>query len=373
MSAAAPMNSEAAECGCAPGDKVILPFLAEPPVATYNYPAFLLGAVLASHPANQNFLHNSYIQLSSTSIYSRSHPLAFVPAMGVDETPSIEAGRIEVVRPANPDEVEKIVIAALRSGRYARVVLDEFYLPEKLAYQRIHFIHDNLIYGYCGTCRTAFIAGYRGTKAHGTAAQRVSRFGLSACPLASLGTAIFSRPDGPEPKFLQDQIALFDPAGSAQPLDIAFIKVQLEAYLASRHDPAPYAAKGYPDRAITPWPGITSVSTYGLGIYQSLVDFTLADRAGGPPLDLKPYRLLWEHKAAMSRRVLALADHLGSAPLRALHPGFAGLENRANQIRMESGFYRANPRPEALPRIAALLSSLREAEENLLTQLVSAL
>ena len=364
-------NPDGAECGCARDGKVMLPFLGEPPVATYNYPAFLLGSVLASDPANQNFLFNGYIQLSSTSIYSSSHPLAFVPALGVDETPGIGVGRIEIVKPASAAEVEGIVIAALKNGQYARVVLDEFYLPEKLAHNRVHFIHDNLIYGYCATCRTCFLAGYRGTKAHGASVQRVARFGLSACPLSSLGPAIFSRPDGPEPKFLQDQIVLFQPVKGAQALDVLFIKIQLASYLSSSHDPKPYADKGYPGRAIAPWPNVKSVSTYGLGVYQSLIDFTLADRAGGAPLDLKPYRLLWEHKACMARRVLALADHLDSAPLRALHPAFVGLEARANQIRLESIFYRANPRPESPPKIAALLKQLRDTEEGLLARLVA--
>jgi len=363
MSGAVP--AAGGECGCPPAGRVMLPFLAEPPVATYNYPAFL---VLASHPANQNFLHNSYIQLSSTSIYSASHPLAFVPALGVDETPSIGAGRIEIRTPATAADVEDIVIGALRNGQYARVVLDEFYLPEKLAYQRVHFIHDNLIHGYCATCRTCFLAGYRGTKAHGAAVQRVARFGLSSCPLDALGPAIFSRPDGPAPKFLQDRIALFQPAPEPPALDVPFIKVQLAAYLSSSHDPRPYAARGYPDRAILPWPTIKSVSAYGLGVYASLIGFTLADRSGAPPLDLKPYRLLWEHKAAMRGRVRAVAEHLASAPLRALDPALAGLEASANQIRLESIFYRASPRPESLKKIAGLLEQLREADESLLAR-----
>jgi hypothetical protein len=368
-----PAPAAGAECGCPPEGRVMLPFLAEPPVATYNYPAFLLGSVLAAHAPNRNFLHNSYIQLSSTSIYSAAHPLAFVPAMGVDETPRIGAGRIEITTPATAAAVADIVTGALRTGRYARVVLDEFYLPEKLAYQRVHYIHDNLIHGYCAACRTCFLAGYRGTKAHGAAAQRVARFGLSACPLAALGPAIFSRPDGPAPKFLQDQIALFQPVPEPPALDLGFIKVQLAAYLSSSHDPRPYAARGYPDRAIAPWPAIKSVSAYGRGVYAPLIDLTLADPAGAPPLDLKPYRLLWEHKAAMRGRVRAVAEHLGSAPLRALEPALAGLEASANQIRLESIFYRANPRPESRKKIAASLEQLREAEASLLTRFLAEL
>ncbi len=140
-------------------------------------------------------------------------------------------------------------------------------------------------------------------------------------------------------------------------------------FLSSRHAiPGPYAARGYPDRAIAPWPAVKSVAAYGLGVYARLIDFTLMDRAGAPPLDLKPYRLLWEHKAAMRGRVRALAGHLASASLRALDPAFVGLESSANQVRLESIFYRASPRPESLNKIAALLEQLREAEESLLTR-----
>jgi len=365
------LEHDGAECGCASGGKVLLPFLRQPPIVTYNYSAFLLGALLGSDPASVGFLHNNYIQLSSTSIYNPGHIVSFVPAIGIDETPGLGMGTIRILEPKNASDAEGMVVDALNDGFYARVVLDEFYLPDKLAHQKRHFIHDNLITGYCRSCRTCFIAGYRGEKTAGPSPRLTERFGISACPLSSLGPAIFSRPDELGARFLQEKIVLFQPRKGAVPTDVPFIKAQLAAYLSSTHDPKLYADRGYPGRTIDPWPVIKDKLSFGIDVYDSLIRFTLEGPEAGSMGHLRAYRLLWEHKACMARRAAAVASLVSPDLARETGPGFAAVEQAANAIRLRSLFHRLTAGKQTRIEIAAALRKLREEEQSLLARFIA--
>jgi hypothetical protein len=365
------LEHDGAECGCAPGGKVLLPFLRQPPIVTYNYSAFLLGALLGSDPAAVGFLHNNYIQLSSTALYNPTHLVSFVPAFGIDEMPALGMGTINILEPKNASDVESMVVEALNGGFYARVVLDEFYLPDKLAYQKRHFIHDNLITGYCRSCRTCFVAGYRGEKTGGPSPRMTERFGVVACPLASVGPAIFSRPDDLGARFLQEKIVLFQPRQGAVPTDIPFIKAQLAAYLSSAHDPKLYSERGYPGRSIDPWPVIKDKLSFGIGVYESLIRFTLEGPETGSMSHLRAYRLLWEHKACMTRRAAAVARIVSPDLARETSPGFAAIEQAANAIRLQSLFHRMTAGKQTGIEIAASLRKLMEEEQSLLARFIA--
>lgn len=52
----------------------------------------------------------------------------------------------------NYGSVSNFVHYSIEQGYYILMRLDEFYVPERISYERIHFEHDNLIYGYNEDC-----------------------------------------------------------------------------------------------------------------------------------------------------------------------------------------------------------------------------
>lgn len=50
----------------------------------------------------------------------------------------------------------------LNNNRYIEIVLDEYYIPNREAFQKKHYAHSNLIYGYDDTSSCYFIIGHKG-------------------------------------------------------------------------------------------------------------------------------------------------------------------------------------------------------------------
>lgn len=60
----------------------------------------------------------------------------------------------------NDNDIVDIIISFLEDGNYVDIKLDEYYVPERSAYQRNSRIHSNLIYGYDYSNSSFYIAGY---------------------------------------------------------------------------------------------------------------------------------------------------------------------------------------------------------------------
>jgi hypothetical protein len=54
----------------------------------------------------------------------------------------------------------QIVCAAIDSRHYVEATLDEFHIPVKSSYKQEHFIHQNLIFGYCKDKRLFYAVGF---------------------------------------------------------------------------------------------------------------------------------------------------------------------------------------------------------------------
>lgn len=321
------------KCSCIEGTAIVLPFAVPPPLATYNYMAFLTGALLGSSSSRIHFIFNNYIQLSSASIYSDSHFLSFVPALGVDNTAGL-GGRVSTHQVVCHSECESTIANGLQMGHYARVVLDEYYIPDTPAFRKTHFIHDNMIIGYCPYCRTCWSVGYRNKDGE------LPSFGVSRCALSDIAIAICSRPNGAEPKYLQDVICLFSPGDlGTTGLDIPHIKQQLIYFLYGDHDSEYFLKRGYDIKSATIGPNVSNNVQFGIKIYNATWQKILRCIESGDPLDMRIFRLLWEHKIWMTKRVKALAEAVGNDKLSGLLSKFELGERMANVLRLSAVQY----------------------------------
>src|SRR6187399_2616121 len=163
------------------------------------------------------------------------------------------------------------MLERLRQGWYVRFNGDEFYISKTPNFGRRHFIHDNLAYGYCSACNRVSVAGYRGESGS-------IGFSSSAIDLVALSDSLVPRGFCNDP--FHGIMCYYRPTEKRREPDVVSIRRQIEMYL----------SKGVSGMASS------SERTVGIGIYCGLKRHlsNVALRAG--KVDLRAFRLLWEHK-----------------------------------------------------------------------------
>lgn len=314
-------------CPCGFQRPTVLPFNDNPPLTAYNYNAFVSGILHSSSGRYENIFANDYIQMSSPAVYSRKHLLAFLPALGLENLAGTGAGLAKVRAAGKAAEIAETISRGVLSGHYCRIVLDEHFVPDRQVYRRRHHTHDNLIFGYCSYCQNCWIAGYRVSEERPT-----PYFGVSICPLPSVCDGILSRHNGETPAYLQDVIVLFRPLPPPL-IRPEHIKRQFTQFLESRLDTTGFLDAGYDPLAVRSPTGSEAPIVYGLAIYDQINDHIIDNIGSKSGLDLRAFRLLWEHKYLMVQRCILLRKLIRPQGMVELEQALKMSEKRANKIR----------------------------------------
>ena len=113
----------------------------------------------------QNYLHISFDPIADISgVYldyflapSKNMRYEFLyPSQFIDVT-YIPSGII------SKDGLKDFVISCLDKGYYVALAQDEYYIPNRTRYHKIHYYHHNLFWGYDYEEKEFYIAGYRNT------------------------------------------------------------------------------------------------------------------------------------------------------------------------------------------------------------------
>lgn len=133
-------------------------FNLDPPIRSYQHHAFALGILLKSS-IEYNWLYNNYIQVS----YSKSQGLSsfnfymdFVTHQPVFNREYLSDELIE----KNNIDIIDYICKALTEEKHVLACVNEFYIPNRLPYQKVDNIHDVLIWGYDDTNKIFDIAGF---------------------------------------------------------------------------------------------------------------------------------------------------------------------------------------------------------------------
>ncbi len=142
--------------------KIILPFCMEPVAKAYHYKAFSLGMIQASIPKEHFdvWLCNKYINSvygkticldsSENDVWSCNDGLTKVQTFDVFPSTLFMEG-IDLIT---------LIKASICNGNYVMGWFDEYYIPGKEPYQKWHFMHDYLLWGYDDEKRVFFSSGY---------------------------------------------------------------------------------------------------------------------------------------------------------------------------------------------------------------------
>ena len=129
-----------------------LPLEQNPPVQSYQHHAFWLSMILGNEPAARPWLTMQYTNLMwdtrdgllNPYIYSdwRFETEQLLPTKFLVNVPPA------MVRGYRTFDLVALIREMLDHGYYQMGTFDEFYVPAKLGYQKRHFVHNNLLYGY---------------------------------------------------------------------------------------------------------------------------------------------------------------------------------------------------------------------------------
>jgi len=118
--------------------------------------------VFLSNNQYYNWLYMNYIQLKYDEVLTifdyYSYPYKFYQRFSFHPFIAFFTEKRSVLKKYGWSEWD-IITNAIDNNRYITVHLDEFYVPDREAYQKRKYIHENLVYGYCENENLVYIVG----------------------------------------------------------------------------------------------------------------------------------------------------------------------------------------------------------------------
>ena len=136
----------------------ILPLITNPPVIAYQYQAHNLG-VLFTNPNYHNYFYRSYINIS----YDENNSCGFNLIDENDECFDCNYLGYNCdldIFGYSTESVLDMIKYMINNNYYLRGLINEFYVPNRIAYNKYDHEHDFLIYGYNDEYQYFNIIGY---------------------------------------------------------------------------------------------------------------------------------------------------------------------------------------------------------------------
>lgn len=267
-------------------------FCTEPPVRTYQYNAYALGAISAWGSRTSSVVLNNFIYIESPSeLKPGGHPVYFLPFIGPMTFSKLGFGPQLHFSTRSVDEFKSAIVSSIRNGYFVRVLVDEFYIPERWAYNKVHKIHDILVIAVAENLKSATIIGYCDD----------ARYRPSSCPLDVMATAYQAVVE----RAGQNGFIAFKavPSDEHSRIELPRIKYQLALFLASRPI----------EESVTS--GVRTQASgkiCGLSVFDIIPSY-LSDLGCSGRIDQRLFSLLSEHAQLMSLRGKHIFHLLGLA------------------------------------------------------------
>ncbi|MFC5404219.1 hypothetical protein [Cohnella soli] len=274
--------------------KIILP-INNPPILAYQYLAFPLS-ILSTQEQYLPWFYSNYIQLickknitlSNTvflDFYSHVFEENFNETVFFTCHPFLEIKNL--VLPSNVLSAD-LFFSMLIEKYYVYLKLNEFFLPNRSAFQRDHYFHDNLLHGVDEKNKEAFFFGFNKNKNYSSDSLSFEKFELALESTVKnfrieKETSLFS-------------CTLFRARLNGQySFDLKLVLESLQDYIIPRNSSINFAnIKNIQN---------TDAYAFGIEIYSTLNEYLGLLSEKKVNFDIRPFQLLWEHKKCMVSRV----------------------------------------------------------------------
>lgn len=319
----------------------------------YQFSAYPLS-IIANYDKSRGWIFTNYIQ---TCIHENflTAPVPF-KFYEFDYTlnPWLKVNRLDrSLFPLFRTSLTDFTINCLSEGKYVYLNLDEFFVPNRPAYQNYHMTHDVLVIGFDEEQKYFSILGY--TEEH--------VFDKTTISFADFEVAYASL-DQIENDCHQIYLYEYNKEGhySFQP---GLVAEAVEDYLLSRNTARKYGALAEPEHDLV----------FGLNTYPVLAAH-VEHIAANPndPIDIRLLHLLWEHKHFMTLRVKYMGE-LGclKGDADGLHHSFEAIEKESLQARDMLIKYYFSKNKSLLQMINGKLEQVRQAESVQLQRLLDSI
>lgn len=320
---------------------VLLP-LCKPLYSTYHYQG-TGGAVLTKNLSVKNWYLNQVMILSCSRcfLYGYTSPFVTVKDSSCDVNPYLE--RVWLPMQHLGSDIHRVIRRFLDNGYYAAYRgVDDYYIKGKSWYHERHFKHDGLICGYDQGNGSYTIYAYDQSWVY--RAFQTSQRAFEAGRKASFADGHYGQLCGIKVK---PDVVKLDPAVICNGL------------------------KEYVDSSLDKYPLYNDGLVYGIAVhdYVGMYLNKLADESiPYERMDRRVFRMLWEHKKVMLKRIIAVEDALRLN--RAVSAQYTDLVKEADALRMMYAAHHRKPHFSMLPAMKDRLIALRQGEEALLTSLI---
>ena len=321
------------------------PLVVPPSASAYQFYAFPL-AIIETRPESQDWVLSNFIQ----TCFNPDHmaPVPFCHFLyDYRDNPFLTSHSMTW------DWVRELVTSPtgfiaeqVQSGYYVYLSADEFYVPRRPNYQRMHFVHDMLVVGSTPDGSQFEVAGFdeRGV------------FGRTLIDGPALKAAITH---GWELDGGSRDLVLYHLKGNATyDLDLELIRQTLTEFAQGLNTSEHYRM------TMEPW-----IRVYGIGGYDEIAGYFRAYADGRAPQDPRHLQVLREHVELMHQRGIRLARLAPELAWDGILNDLTALESGVNATRSRSllAFARS---PKWGHRIADELTTLRSRELDVVVRMI---
>lgn len=267
------------------------PFIHNPPIKTYQSDAYALGALLALGDRALGVLDNSFINWVSSSELDRGPwPIRFIPRLSPATFASSNLGHQLTFRARNAGELVSAVLSSVEAGFLVRLIVDEFCIPDRWAFQIRTRVHDVLVIGAAKYAKHFELMGYCAD----------GRYRQSDCPIENVIQGYFRAvPTVGDHGFIAFKGVLERPVLPV----LSAIKYKLECFLQSRTS-CNGENDGFLDGSGSP---VFKHARYGLAVFDTCAGY-MQKLTSLQYWDLRIFSVLYEHTKLMQVRLKRLED-----------------------------------------------------------------
>lgn len=319
--------------------------IADSPIIGLQYIAYPL-CILLNYEESFPWFYSNYIQILWSTKYNSS-PTFFPESINTNPLLGVQYIKKQHLARHNIS-IHALIKESLESNQYIYSKFDEFYVPNRLAYGEVHYIHDFLLYGYDLDNSEYFLLGYN-EKQH---------FAPTRISFSEFEKAFFStHNEDPGLDLINANL------NTQYDFDVTLVCEMLDDYLNSRNSSERCRVYGvkYKDYV------------FGMGLYEPMKGYFQSMKDSDEIIDLRLLHVLYEHKKCMSMRIKYMLENNYLDKNTTLYDDYVKIENKTLEIRNLQIKYNLHRNISYLDRTIQALTAIEAAEKALLEDLLNML
>ncbi|WP_051033578.1 non-ribosomal peptide synthetase [Acetivibrio cellulolyticus] len=265
-------------------------------------------------------------------------------------------------------DITAYVIDKINSGYYVIINVDEYYIPEKLAYKKKHYVHHSLVYGYDNSERKFKAIGFNSEQMFAKMNFDYDLFSqaFESGKLYYKGSAPWAETNAIELLRTKDFMQEY-------PFSVERFRTSLEEYVTSKEDFRIVFDQRFDQYYLGP-----EQLKYGMNVYEGVIEHLHALMEGKITIDYRAVHLMFEHKKSVYTRLQYVKSKYaglnGFEELANEYQKIVDIVDSARRLFLKHTFtgendYNLIPDKEVVAQIIEKLEEARDMEKQVLTEI----